>query len=400
MEQSTISNCLTEQEVFDICLSRVDYAGKLKAKTHTLCIDGTSCTMKSSILNATGRLITKVQRNHRIQNPNTFGPSMLGYICSGINTSLGTIPHFNDRSPLNVLEWHILWKLMDDYLESFGNTKPDENDPNMTVAFQMYRKIFNAHHNRCAVKVFSSRINGLAIVDSNTDRCDERRSKRNKTASDIERSTWNFYTFLQNLMYKELYDGLYIDLAWFLCTDPKVIVSGMAKFFNFVLDYITKTIKPEFAIVYRHALPTVRHDYNMSNMTVHAYRSIGRWGCKELSGTNEYLHARLPKYLDISNIVCPNGLMHEPIVPTTRAFMFIQSDQQCSQKIDEGINTEDNSNCDNDSEFDFLNENFLNSNDGSNTDEKAPFDSNNNDTCNNDIAKKFKIDNDTNVDCA
>ncbi|AYP97936.1 GrBNV gp44-like protein-like protein [Mauternbach virus] len=312
---------LTEQEIFEICMKRVQYK-KLNAPNHTLAIDGTSCTMKTSILNKTGYPITKVQRNHRIQNPDTFGPSMIGYVCAGINDSFGTVPHFSDRSPMNVIDWHILWKFMDRYLTRFGNVAPNEKNAEMTLQFNMFRTGFRAYREKCEIKNLVANINCIAIVDTNILRCDEMRLIRNRANSDIERSTWKFYTFMQNLMYMELYPDLYIDMAWFHNSEADKIVYGVSKFFNTVLNHLIKTIKPSTCNLYKYSLPTIRHDYNLSNITVHAYRSIGRWGCRTLIGNDEELRLRMPVYLEVDNIRQPNGLKHDPIIPTTRKYIF------------------------------------------------------------------------------
>jgi len=314
---------LTEQEIFEICMEKVQYQ-KLNAPNHTLAIDGTSCTMKSSILNATGRPITKVQRNHRIQNPDTFGPSMIGYVCAGINDSFGTIPHFSDRSPMNVVDWHILWKFMDRYLTQFGNVVPNEKNSEMALEFETFRKGFRVYREKCEIKDAVANINSIAIVDTNTMRCDEMRLNRNRSDSDVERSTWKFYTFMQNLMYMELYPDLYIDMAWFHNSDADRIVIGVSKFLNTVLNYLIKTIEPSTCNLYKYSLPTIKHDYNLSNITIHTYRSIGRWGCKILTGSSdeEDLRPRIPGYLEVDNILHPNGLKHDLIIPTTRKYMF------------------------------------------------------------------------------
>lgn len=98
-----------------------------KSRTNVLCIDGTSCCYKSSILACSGiMLLLKVQRTTSFINANSFAPSMIGYIFSGIGEILekGTFC-LMDRSPVNVLEWYVLWKLMDMYENRYGNTNPE-----------------------------------------------------------------------------------------------------------------------------------------------------------------------------------------------------------------------------------------------------------------------------------
>ncbi|AUQ43981.1 putative gp44-like protein [Esparto virus] len=317
-----MSDLMTIQEIVDICTQRVHYQN-LCANNYTLVIDGTSCTKKTSILKATGRLVTKVQQNHNIQNPNTFGPSMIGYMSAGINDSLCDDPHFSDRSPMNVMDWHILWKIMDDYLTRFGNVAPDETNVEMANVLSSYRNIFRLYKNKCTTKLFSRHVNGIAIVDTDTQRCDDLRLTRNSGPTDMERSTWKFYTYLQNLMYIELYPNLYIDLNWFGHADIKIVVDGIAQFCTFVLDYLVDNIMPNTPKINEFKLPTIKHDYTFSNAQIHTYRSIGRWGCNLLTNSEDDLNLRLPTYLNVEKVMYPNGVLHDIHVAKSRKYLLM-----------------------------------------------------------------------------
>lgn len=340
-----MSDLMTEQEIFDYCYNHVIYT-TLSANNHTLAIDGTSCTKKSSILNATGRMYTKVQRNNNIQNPDTYGPSMIGYISSGIMDNYCGGPHFCDRSPLNVMDWHLLWKFMDDFLVRFGNVDPNDELPTNTVmqhSLDEYCKAFKLYRQKESVEAFAKHINCIVLIDTDTQRCDELRIQRNDNPTDVLRSTWKFYTYLQNLMYKTLYPDLYIDLAWFRHAETDVVVAALAKFFNFVLDYIVDHVKSNFMPFPKYSLPTIKHDYNLSNISVHAYRSIGRWGCKLLTGETDKLDVRIPSYLKVDNILHPHGHMHNSIIPKSRRFLF-DSDNNIDMDNNDDGNDEDNDN--------------------------------------------------------
>ena len=98
---------MNAHDIVEICKCRVN-TREFIAPTHTLCVDGTSATRKSSVLTMTGYPVTKVQRFVNSLNPNTFFPSMIGYVASGVNLQNCGTPRFNDRSYLNVLAWYVL----------------------------------------------------------------------------------------------------------------------------------------------------------------------------------------------------------------------------------------------------------------------------------------------------
>lgn len=311
---------VTEQHIIEICNKSVDVS-KLTAQNYTLCVDGTSCTKKTSILNTTGRLVSKNQRVNPNQNSDTYFPSMIGYICSGIDNLTCGGPHFEDRSPLNVLDWHILWKVFDDYLKNFGNTEVNEENPIMHEAIDRYKNIFNNYKQSYFYKMFSKDINTIALIDSNIERCDSLRFNRGE-ASDIERSMWKFYTSLQNLMYKELYPGLYIDLEWFGDADSSDVVSGLAKFLTSVLDKLAMRPNLNHAPIINRVLPVIKDDYTLNNITTHTYRSIGRWGCQQLAGNDEPLKVRIPSYVNVTNIQHPRGSTDMNIFASSREYLF------------------------------------------------------------------------------
>lgn len=311
---------ITEQKVIEICKLKVDVS-KLTANNYTLCVDGTSCTKKTSILKATNRYVSKNQHVNSNQNSDTYFPSMIGYICSGINNLTCGGPHFEDRSPMNVLDWHFLWKIFDDYLKTFGNLEPKNNNLDMQNKLLKYKSIFNAYKNWYIYKMFSGQINTIALIDSNIGRCDSLRFARGEN-SDRERSQWKFYTAFQNLMYKELYEDLYIDLDWFGDADSCDVVSGISKYLVSVLDMLAARPNLDYAPLVDRRLPMPKMDYNLSNITTHTYRSIGRWGCQLILGNEEHLKTRIPSYVNVDNIKHPRGNMDEPIIASTRGYLF------------------------------------------------------------------------------
>lgn len=304
---------LSKQEVIKKCEEAVNW-NLLSGNNYTLCVDGTSCTKKSSILNATGRLCTKISKMNNFQNTDTYFPSMIGYICRGMLSLREGGPHFNDRSPLNVLDWAFLWRLLNDFLVSFGNVRPSFDDeahrPFLENAVSMIQNFRDSYYR----KMFSRQINCVVIIDSDVDRCDQLRMQRSES-SDYERSQWKFYTFFQNLMYKELYSGLCIDLTMFKETETDVVVEGIADFCNMTLNNLIETrVRPSPRPLPVGKLPTIACDYNLSNMETHIYRSVGRRACKAAVGINEEMHKYVPAYCNVSNIKNLDGTRHPDIV--------------------------------------------------------------------------------------
>lgn len=304
---------MSKQEIIDLCKKQVNWS-LFEGNNHTLCVDGTSCTKKSSILNATQRLCTKVSRLNNFQNTDTYFPSTIGYISRGILSLREGGPHFNDRSPLNVLDWAFLWRVLNEFLVTFGNVRPSvENEKHLDFIRTIVSMVHNFRDSYYR-QMFSHQINCLVVIDSDLDRCDSLHRQRNES-SDYERSQWRFYTFFQNLLYAELYPGKCIDLALFENAPTDVVVEGIADFCNMTLDYLIEsrqntTPRPLPA----GKLPTITCDYNLMNMETHIYRSIGRRGCKQAVGIQEDLCKYIPAYCNVSNIKNLDGTIHPDII--------------------------------------------------------------------------------------
>lgn len=289
-------------------------AALLNADTHTITVDGTSCAKKTSVLAATGRPVTKVQRQFNAKNADTLGASMVGYVCAGMtNQSLDQRPKFNDRSPLNVLEWHLLWKLMDTYVQRFGNRRPDTTVPGVTEFLQEFVGTFETLRSWYVYAYFRSRINGVAFIDTNVERCDQLHATRNE-GSDEERSRWLFYTPLQNLMYRVLYPDAVIDMNWFDDCAADEVVAGTADFMNDLLAIVSARPPVDRRAVPVNLAPPVvtvhGRDFNLHNIGAHVYRSIGRAGVKSIlrPGSSTFdLSAYTPNYLTVDEVTGPDG---------------------------------------------------------------------------------------------
>lgn len=241
---------------------------------------------------------------------------MIGYLMAGmVNQSNDKRVKFNDRSPLNVMEWYLLWKLMALYVALFGNVRPHPNIPGMTKYLECFKSVFSALKSWYVYRHFRSRINGIAFIDSNVDRCDQMHMTRNE-GSDEERASWLFYTPLQNLMYEVLYPEAVVDMDWFNDATADVVVEGVSVFLDNLLSNITErnaantAAEPTFVV--RLAPPTVRvhdQDFTLHNIVTHVYRSVGRAGVKRILNSVDTFDVDpyTPNYVDVCNVIGPNG---------------------------------------------------------------------------------------------
>lgn len=199
-----------------------------------LCIDGTSATLKSTIIANLNMNNYKISNYYNIDNINSYGPAMLGYISSGL-IALNNFDEFTifDRSPLNGMEWALLWRLFDKFLSTYGNVSPDrETHKNFLLLF---KNAFDKLKNLPTYMFWRKRLNVLVLIDTNIIKCDYRRYLRNK-GSDRTRSSYKFYTFLQNEMYSILYESSCIDINNF---------DDEQKTIEYVTDFIQNTLYPK-----------------------------------------------------------------------------------------------------------------------------------------------------------
>lgn len=292
-------------EIFNICESYVS-RDAFRARCHTLCLDGTSSTGKTTILRRTGLPISKVQRSFNAVNVNTYFPSMIGYIAAGINASNTGQRRINDRSFLNPLEWRVLWRVMDHWLRNYGNRMPDLNDASMSAALKSYVGVFERLRGSYYYANLRRRFNVVALIDTNVERCDERRRRRN-SGSDGERSNWMFYTYLQNLMYQTLYPMQHIDVAWFDVFDENIVAFGIAEWLKFKVAMLDQGPSVD-----RHLrLPVAMRspDLLLANDTTHLYRARGRLYAKAVARNEPAAATVYPSYLNVDE----EHVAHAPI---------------------------------------------------------------------------------------
>lgn len=243
-----------------------------------------------------------MQRHHRVQYPDSYFPSMIGYIHTALFNIATTPRHFNDRSPLNPYEWHVLWKLM-----SATITRQS--------SYQSAKESLMLMKNTYYYQDLRSKFNGIAIINSNCDQVDALRAQRNE-GSDKERSKWKMYTPLQNLMYQILYPDLYIDLAWFEDCSTDDICMGIATFLEYAIKHKPSKLDCSLAqrlIESNVRLPSAKIDYVSMNFDTHCYRQMGRVYTKAAVNddnvTENTLVECFPKCLDITKLPMQQSIL-------------------------------------------------------------------------------------------
>ncbi|KAE9522046.1 hypothetical protein AGLY_017566 [Aphis glycines] len=304
-----------DDAVYEYAYGRVDESlSKVlsNAKTNVLCIDGTSCCKKTSILNTIGILpVLKVQNYRNIVNSTTFAASAMSYVCAGMIDVLKTAePRFMDRSPLNVLEWNVLWKFIDKFIVEFGNVRPELTDGKQAAFFEEFDDVFGALKSSYFYDFFRQRLDTVVIIDSNVARCDHTHMRRGE-GTDLERANWKFYTFMQNRMYSVLYD--HVDIAWFDgaggSIDNHGVVTLLAVWFKECLSKFPK--RSGAWDMKKFKLPVsvpVTVDLTLRNFHSFAYRAMIRERVKRVStdgrrGEDE-VGLRLPGF---ASVVEPGG---------------------------------------------------------------------------------------------
>lgn len=310
------------QEVKDICEALIKDDVLYLSPATVIHLDGTSCTRKTSTLKVTEYPVTKIQHETPLTNTDTYGPSMFGYIVSGmIQQRNDSSARFNDRSPLNVLEWCMLWRLMSLFKKTFGNVLPIFDKTIASAAMIRYLDTFDCIFFNLKeayyYKHFRDQINALALIDTNVDRCDKLHCKRNE-GNDAERSEWKYYTSLQNRMYQILYEDACIDLNLFNNASIEDTTIGIATFLKekmsrlieinlndrinhckrqldefrrhgiikgdkFPLNPISVHVRDVDTSKNNASSTTMRpRDITLINATAHVYRLMGRIKCKTI----------------------------------------------------------------------------------------------------------------------
>lgn len=282
-------------------------AADLDLPNYAFCLDGTSATGKTSIIQACGLPSTKVQRYINAINCDTYFPSMLGYVSEGLSLQLSPPWRVNDRSPLNCLEWRLFWSvasyLVDKHSDGSAGFDKDTGHLMDPEDERYVHEAFDALLNSYFYRDLRARIHGLAIIDSNVRRCDERRMKRNESTNDNLRSKWVWYTPLQNMMYKRLYPTAHIDLMWFDQEDSKCVFEAIAAFVCYMVESIKSktsatTAVPNLPVCVK--LPRNNDDYFIRNMSVHVDRQYARLKCRQIVREEEEKEVAMPICVNVA----------------------------------------------------------------------------------------------------
>lgn len=264
--------------IFEYCKLKVDIS-KLTAPNNRLCVDGTSACYKTSILNKLRQTYEyyKIQQNHNINNMNTYGLSVFGYIASGIIDQYNYAkPTFMDRSPLNPLEWSTcIWTLMTQYANIIGNRNLYDGNPDDDAFIANAVDFIQKFCDLDFYKMFRSECNTIAIVNTNSDMVRSIQYTRGSN-SDQERSSWVFYPMIQTLFYQHAYKNLYIDLNWFNGTAIETIIEGVANFLIYAINNKPGKWSADNQILLQVKRPYKKEDIATINMGAHVLRSTNR----------------------------------------------------------------------------------------------------------------------------
>lgn len=271
-----VENCLKELEL------SIPYHKLKIANSPILILDGTSCCFKTSIINYTNLPVYKNQLFNKIKNPNSYPLSHIGFAASGfVDSKFVNEPTIYDRNINNNGEWDLLWCMMGEFNSKFGNVPFNLNDKLIGEFYEhTFKTLFDTYKNSTIFKYFNTNTNTLCIINSNSDKVDKLRSLRN-VGSDVERSNWNYYTSMQNSMYKILYENC-IDLNKFEHYTNDCIIQSISIYINNFFKLYEFDKKPSNTPFIKISLPMYEdlNDLVATNMTAHVNRQMRRVGCR------------------------------------------------------------------------------------------------------------------------
>lgn len=284
------------EKVYQKCVELIP-SSILKSPHKSLCIDGTACCFKSTILDNLKRLkyfTTKTQYRENIINPNTFPTSVIGY------AAVGSLYHqisekiiLNDRYVLNNWDWNIIWQ----YLDKHRKTQYLRSSENYIILRQKFEELIDSYLKVDSLSDFFSSFNCIALIDSRIELVENRMRKRNE-GSDFERSNWECYVDFQNLFYSKCYPT--IDLALFDEFTISETIEGLVKFFEKIIieidsrdvDYSKINQLKSKILKY----PILERDFCLQNMEVHVNRINKKADIREIA-FNEDRQDILKKYI-------------------------------------------------------------------------------------------------------
>lgn len=287
-------------KVYTRCLAEIDLS-MLTSPHKSLSIDGTACCFKTTILDQLSQNyhVTKTQHRETIMNPNTFGPSFIGYAAAGSIYHQSTNAFiFNDRSILNNFDWSsIIWP----FLNQTKNIQVESDE--FKECLSSLDERINTYKNLASIEAFFSKFNTIALIDSDENAVRERMLTR-ATKSDVDRAGWKHYIVAQNHFYKQRY--LYIDLNWFADLSKNDVIAGLVKYFKHVAEFIE--LRPNTIETIRKleniniCYPKLEKPLCISNLETHIYRIKAKSKARKILDRtiNEQSHFRsfLPNFVE------------------------------------------------------------------------------------------------------
>lgn len=302
------------EEIFSVLKQRINVEDCCQTDkslpNYSFNLDGVSATGKTSIIESCGLPHSKVQRRINVINSDTYFPSMLGYVSEGMQAQLYPPWRINDRSPLNCIEWRLLWSLASHLVDKHGPGGGFCAESGKIIEEEDAKYIdeaFDSLMNSYFYRDLRARLHGLAIIDSNVTRCNQRRSMRNESLNDVLRSKWPWYTPLQNIMYKKLYPNAYIDLMWFDHADDGNVFKAISKFIVYIVDNLKQQHEKieSLPLPLPIVLPSNYNDYFLKNMSVHVDRNYARIKCKRILAdecSEESMETMMPRCVEVYNV--------------------------------------------------------------------------------------------------
>lgn len=290
-------------KVFTRCLTEIDLS-MLTSNHKSLSIDGTACCFKTTILDELGQYyhVTKTQHRETIMNPNTFGPSFIGYASAGSVYHQSTNSFiFNDRSILNNFDWSsIIWP----FLNQTKNVQVDSDE--FKESLSSFDERINTYKNLASIESFFSKFNTIALIDSDENAVRERMVRRG-TKSDLDRAGWKHYIAVQNHFYKKRY--LFIDLNWFKDLPKTYVIAGLVKYFKHVAEVIKSRPEDKDVIeIFRKlkninvCYPKLEKPLCISNLETHVYRIKAKSKARKIldQTVDEQAHFRsfIPNFIE------------------------------------------------------------------------------------------------------
>lgn len=271
---------------------------QFSSNTKSFCVDGTCCCFKSTILESLPSM--KVNNFTNAKNHNSNNADMLGYLFRGLSFAQCKNATIFDRSPVNVMDWHVLWPLLESYYKTFGNVRPSSSLNGYDLWLSEFKNVFTNLKNSWSYKFIRDNLNCIAIVDSDYIGVEHRLFARGNQ-SDMDRAMWTFYIPLQTEMYKILYDTV-IDLNNFAGSPKEEIIIAIQTYFRLILNNLETLESPNVLGINKYQGVPLKIDLTELNYNAHVQRTHSKSIAKLLKENIPYIQTMnecIPNFINI-----------------------------------------------------------------------------------------------------